>query len=574
MRVLARVAFAVAVSSLVAMSGFVATITASAAAAAPVPCKARPTATGYVKAENRRAGSTGWRYTARVKTRLQAFADVTSVRCGNSVHLMVSTRAPRATVTAWRMGYYGGAGGRAVYTSRAFRTKLQPAAVIDRATRTPRAPWRVTTSIHIDGRFTPGSYLLKITDSRGGQAFVPLTVHDPLSRSPLVLMSEPLTWAAYNDWGGASSYRGATGNASRSLVASLDRPYAGNHGMAGYLTDEYPLVRLAEQRGLDVAYVTDVDIDVRPELLRRHRGILLGAHAEYWTRRMRAGFDAARDAGVNLALFGANTAYWSIRMMRSSFGANRAFAIYREAGRDPKAATNPAAATIRFRHLPGMPPESTLFGQSYQGCPGHDGDLVVTAPDWPFPADTPPGTVLPKGVRREFDRVDPDALPPDASVQILAGAAIQGCHGNANSTYHAHVTYYTSGSGAGVFAAGSLGWVCHLYGTTCRYGGTTAARTRSVFTVTTINLISAMAQGPLGTTHPSRATDTSIPPEAFDAGNSTVSGDAEQDGGEGSQPVTRADGEGPGTPVSWLPAPVATDDLWPGPRDTREPTAG
>ncbi|GAB1692047.1 N,N-dimethylformamidase beta subunit family domain-containing protein [Krasilnikovia sp. M28-CT-15] len=557
MRARARVALAAAVPALLGMSGLGAAATATAASAARVACAARPTAAGYVRAENRRPGSTGWRYTARADTGLAAYADTTSARCGRTVRLMVSTRAPKATVTAWRMGYYGGAGARAVYTSRPFRTRSQPAAVIAPATRTPRARWSATTSIAIDGRFVPGSYLLKITDSRGGQAYVPLTVTDPASRSPLVLMSEPLTWTAYNLWGGISAYRSATRADVRAVVASLDRPYQSNHGMATYLTDEYPLVRLAEKRGLDVAYVTDLDVDASPQLLLRHRGVLLGAHAEYWTTRMRDGFDAARDAGVNIALFGANTAYWNVRMVPATTGSKRAFAIYREARRDPMTAVNPAASSIRFRDLPRARPEGKLFGQQYMGCPGGNADLVLTAPGWPLPAGTRAGTVLPMGVRREFDRVNADALPESAAVQILAGAAVRGCPRNAGRTFYANVAYYTARSGAGVFAAGSLGWVCHLYGTTCAYGGATAVRTRAVFTAATINLLSAMAVGPLGATHPSRATATAIPPRALTDGTSIISGDADDDGTE-----SRPDGEGPA--ASWLPPADLTADVWSG----------
>ncbi|BFU44878.1 N,N-dimethylformamidase beta subunit family domain-containing protein [Krasilnikovia sp. MM14-A1004] len=574
MRVRARVALTAVVSVLVGLSGFGAATTASAATAAPVKCAARPTAAGYVKTENRRPGATGWQYNARAVTHVEAFADTTSARCGQTVRLMVSTRAPRATVTAWRMGYYGGAGGRAVYTSGWFATKAQPAAVVAPATRSPRAPWKPSVSIRLDGRFTPGSYLLKISDSRGGQTFVPLTVNDPASTSPLVLVSEPLTWTAYNSWGGSSAYKGAKITyADRSLVASLDRPYKSNHGMATYLTDEYPLIRLAEQRGLDVAYVTDVDVHRWPALLLAHRGVLLGAHAEYWSARMRAGFDAARDAGVNLAVFGANTAYWQVRPMSSSFGADRAFAIYREPELDPVTAGDPESSTTRFRDLPAAQPESTLLGEQYTGCPGRHGDMVLTTPDWPFPPNTTPGTVLPMGVRQEFDKVIPDAVPANADLQVMASSPVYGCYDN-NSTYEANVSYYTAPSGAGVFAAGTLGWVCHLYSSTCLYGGATDALTRSVFTATTITLITEMAQGPLGLTHPSHASAAAMSSSMPGTGRVMIAGDAGEGDGDDSPPPARFDGEGAGTPVSWLPSEVTVGGIWPGLPDGAVPTDG
>ena len=463
-------------------------------------CGGYPTKSGYIRAENDHPGGTGWRYAARRDTGLQAYADTTSAVCGQAVHLMVSSSAPSATVTAWRMGYYGGRGGRAVATSGTFRTRRQPAAVVDRATRSPRAPWTATVSVPIDARFTPGSYLLKLTDSRGGQAYVPLTVTDPASQTPLVLMSEPMTWSAYNNWGGASAYRGARGYRDRSLVSSLDRPFDREHGMATYLSDEYSLVRLVEQHGLDVDYVTDVDLGLHPEWLRQHRGVLLGAHAEYWSAAMRDGFDAARDAGVNIALFGANTGYWQVRPMPSPVGANRAFAIYRQAPLDPVAVGEPQAGTVRFRDLPSRRPEKDLFGQQYESCPGHFAAMVLSAPGWPFPAGTPAGTVLPVGVRQEFDQARTPIGPNGAQLNVLATSPLP-CNGGIT---HANVTYYTAASGAGVFSAGTMGWVCQLWGAaTCAYGGPTAGVTGSMLNATTLRLVTAMSAGPLGTSHPS-----------------------------------------------------------------------
>ena len=41
--------------------------------------------------------------------------------------------------------------------------------------------------------------------------------------------------------------------------------------------------------------------------------MIVAGHDEYWTSRMRDAFEAARDAGVNLAFFGANIGYWQMR---------------------------------------------------------------------------------------------------------------------------------------------------------------------------------------------------------------------------------------------------------------------
>jgi hypothetical protein len=217
-------------------------------------------------------------------------------------------------------------------------------------------------------------------------------------------------------------------------------------------------------------------------------------------------------------------------MLPSNFGADRAFEIYREATLDPVAAEVPQSGTIRFRDLPAAQPEGKLIGQEYEGCPGISGDMVVSAPAWPFP-DMPAGTVLPLGVQQEFDRASLVTVPDNGYLQVLASSPLD-CHG---ITTYANVTYYTSVSGAGVFSAGTLGWVCSLWGTDCGYGaGRTSSTTRSVLTATTLRLLRGMGAGPLGAGYPSIATgipmaqSTSI--TAADA--SPVSGNA-QAGGSG-----------------------------------------
>lgn len=523
MRVSVRFVVSAVVAAMVGMSGFAAS-GASASPTSGTRCPGRPSAPGYVRAENARPGSTGWMYSTTRNTGLQAYANVTSASCGDLVRLMVSTTARTASVTAWRMGYYNGRGGRAVFTSDSFPTRVQPAAVIDPATRSRRAPWTTSLALKIDSRFVPGSYVLKVADGRGGQTYVPLTVTDPASSTPLLVMSEPLTWQAYNTWGGISTYAGLNGSADRALAASLDRPYGKNHGAASYFTDEYPLIRLIEQNGLDAGYVTDVDINRDPDLLLAHRGVLLGAHAEYWSVSMRYAFDAARDAGVNLAVLGANTGYWQVRMTASRFGPDRGFVIYRDASLDTAAADVPQSSAIRFRDLPAAQPEAKLIGQEYEGCPGFSGDMVVTAPAWPF-ADLAAGAVLPLGVQQEFDRASTDLVPDNGYLQVLASSPIA-CNGG---TTYANVTYYTSLSGAGVFSAGTIGWVCQLWGPDCGYGaGKTSATTRAVFTATTLRLLVGMAAGPLGESHPSTATGVPVAQAAsVRAGTGPTSGNAE-----------------------------------------------
>ena len=491
-------ALAVALLTVAATLGAGGVVAPDTAAATTYACPSVQTPSGYVQAENARPGTSAWRLQAgRRASRLQAYADRVSVSCGQSVRVFVSTRARRARLIAYRMGYYNGAGAREVLRTAWFRTHRQRAAVVDPTTHMARARWRVSTSFTVDGRFTPGSYLLKVVDRRGSQRYVPLTVTDPTSVAPLALMSEPMTWQAYNMWGGASAYYGPGHKPRlRARVVSFDRPYDRHRGAATYFVDEYPLVRAVEQAGLDVDYVTDVDVHQHPDLLLHHQGVLLGSHPEYWSRRMRDGFEAARDGGVNLAFLGADAAYWQVRLSSSPLGASRTMAIYKSAKEDPVASSAPQLTTVRWRDAPVNRPESALVGQQYQGS-SVLADMVLDTPAWPF--DVPPGTVLHDVVLNEYDRVGVGPAPP--TLQVLATSPLT-CRGTPS---FANVTYYTTSSGAGVFSAGTLGWVCHLNGS-CGGGTVSTEQARTVLTDTTLRLATAMASGPLGPAHPSTPT--------------------------------------------------------------------
>ena len=101
---------------------------------------------------------------------------------------------------------------------------------------------------------------------------MPVTVRSPSCAGKVVLKACVPTWQAYNTWGGYDLYKGPNGAyADRSLVVSLDRPY-GDNGANMFLTYERNAIKLAEYLttepgGLDLAYVTSMDIDADPHLL-------------------------------------------------------------------------------------------------------------------------------------------------------------------------------------------------------------------------------------------------------------------------------------------------------------------
>ncbi|HEY1281884.1 MAG TPA: N,N-dimethylformamidase beta subunit family domain-containing protein, partial [Acidimicrobiales bacterium] len=284
--------------------------------------------------------------------------------------------------------------------------------------------------------------------------------------------------------------------ASRATVVSFDRPYdhGYNNGSADFLDHELSVVALAEQLGLDVTYVTDVDLDRDPGLVLRHKGVVSLGHDEYYSSAMRGGLVAARDAGVNLAFLGANAIYRRIRLEPSWDGRPRRHEVNYRTMSDPAAKSDPKAATIQWRLAPLNLPEAQIVGVQY-ACSPVSADLRIVDPSsWVFAGTgVIDGMRLPKVVANEYDRVFRGPWTPP-NLEVLAHSPLT-CRGTSD---FADMAYYSAASGAGVFASGSIHWICSIDGL-CPTTDEAAAVVRRV----TANVLTAFAAGPAGAAHPS-----------------------------------------------------------------------
>lgn len=449
---------------------------------------------GWIARENAKPGSPDWHIPddKAMWAKISGFADTTSVDIGGTFTLRVSTAAPTWRVSAYRIGYYGGNGGRLVWRSPDQPGVVQPGPTTDPRTGLHEAPWAPSLKVTTDVDWPPGQYLLRLESSDGGADFVPMVIRDDGSTSDLLVQSSVTTWQAYNGWGGASLYTGTRGRAD---VVSFDRPYTGN-GSGEFLGREFEFIWMAERLGLDVSYWTDIDLAQRGRLALHHRAVVIPGHDEYYTVGMRRSLEAARDAGVNLAFFGADNVYRRIRLEASPLGADRHEVNYRTVKGDPVAEKDPAAATTSWREAPDADPESSLVGNYYECNPVEAGWVVADASAWMFEGSGfHDGDVVPKMVGNEYDRVTP-GVPTPADIQVIAHSPVN-CKGLRS---YSDSTWYSAPSGAGVFSAGTLSWE-PLLDDPCPQGVDTssACRVQKV----TENILRAMAAGPAGAAHPS-----------------------------------------------------------------------
>jgi hypothetical protein len=412
-----------------------------------------------IVAENSHRGTPGW--IGPSATGADVYAGRTDAAPGDVVDFHVSTSpAARYRILVYRLGWYDGVGARLIAclpTCNGSELGVPRTAPPPDSTGYVDAGWPVTDSVAVGSDWTSGYYLARVLILDGAQsgrsATTYFVVQDPDSTSRMLVQVPVNTWEAYNGWGGKSLYPFSSTDARQAIRVSFDRPFAwslpGGQGPLGW---ELPLVRFIERRGYDVSYQSDVATNRDPESLFRHRLVVVAGHDEYWTKRMRDAFDAARDAGVNLAFMGANAAYWQVRLQDRG----RTILAYKSMY-DPN--PNPALKTAMFRELIPSRVECELIGIQHQGVglywPPGDYTVAPTAVESPWLRGTglKPGVVI-----HGIVSVESDTIPGNQSAASSCGHSLTVIFHRENGgdkDGNADATVYTAPSGARVFASGS-----------------------------------------------------------------------------------------------------------------------
>ena len=493
---------ALIVVGLVLLAGCQGTTKAPVAApsSAGRPTASSPSQKGS-RIENAYPGVRGWQIPdSRATDAISGYADHVSVLPGQPVRLFVSSRARSYTVTALRMGWYGGLQARVVWQSGRLPGVQQSAPAVGPAPRrTVVARWSPSLTVDTTG-WTEGDYLLKLDAGSAGAHFVPLVVRSDSTAGRVVILNAVTTWQAYNAWGGYSLYHGAGGRtdfAGRARAVNFDRPYD-RDGANLFINYEQPVVAYAEKQGVPLAYVTTTDVIANPQLLDGARAILSLGHDEYWTPALKQVVTTARDRGTNLAFLGANAVYRRIRLDQSAlgYGANRVEVDYKIGREDPLYGHDNSQVTANFPDQPDPQPQNDLIGMLYE-CFGAQDAYVVQRPDFWLFAGTGvrQGTRFPGLVGPEYDRAYPKpGTPRPLEVVAHSPVSCRGVHSYSDSTY------YVARSGAAVFATGTMRWTCALAGR-CQKVGINAAGSRFV-RIVLARLLTAYAAGPAGRQHP------------------------------------------------------------------------
>ncbi len=447
-----------------------------------------------IEAENARPGTPDWRLTRPATQRqVEGYASATSVNGGESIRLFVNTCAPAFALDVFRMGWYQGLGARHVAGPMQWPGVQQTLPTMDTDTGLVDCDWVQPFVLHtVDAQtrqaWLSGVYLVRLTTlehnlAQGAQSYIIFVVRNDERAADLLVQLPVTTYQAYNPWGGKSLYHWGSSQGQRASQVSFNRPYAANPqnpdaafgmGAGEFLCNlqphpdtykvsnagwDYNLVRWLEREGTDLHYCTNIDTHLRQGLWRSYKAWLSTGHDEYWSHPMRQEFEAARDAGTHLVFFGANCAYWQIRLRPSvaSAQADRVMVCFKKAQRDPE--PDKRLATDKWRSSTVGRPEEQLLGVMYAGDPV-DGDIVVAAAShWVFAhTGLQAGDRLPGLLGYEVDCVQGHG---PKTLEVLASSPWASLT-DPNQTGVAHMVLSTHASGALVFATGSMQWAWGL----------------------------------------------------------------------------------------------------------------
>ncbi len=425
-----------------------------------------------IGAENSLPGSTGWRLGSLVADdqtqQVKGYASATSVNQNATITLFVSVSpAQTYTIDIYRIGWYSGLGGRLRLHQSGLAGSTQQACPADPTTGLIACHWTPSYWLTVPADWTSGVYLVMLTNSLGFESYIPFVVKD--GRPAAFLYQESVnTDQAYNNYPndhvtGKSLYAfnsyGANTVAgdARAVKVSFDRPYADN-GARMFLSWEVQLVRWLEQSGYDVTYSTDIDTHANGQALLSSNAFLVGGHSEYWSLEMYNAATAARDAGVNLAFFGADVLGWQVRFEPSDTGVpNRVEVCYKDPTLDP---VQGPTLTVAWRSGYLNRPGQTLTGLTISGEVdfNSNADYVVTnSSHWVYA-----GTGFKDGdavhgiVGYEMDRYDTNyPAPTSTNRTLLSTSPFMDTSGAAR---YSNSSIYQAPSGAWVFASGTMSW--------------------------------------------------------------------------------------------------------------------
>ena len=433
----------------------------SAANAQPVPAR------DIILTENQKSGTRDWmlkhpRIEPTTKYRcpwIEGYCSHTSVKAGETISFHVSCNPSSSfTIDLYRLGFYGGTGGRLVESLGPFKGKTQIDPPIGEK-RLRSCEWEPCVELRIPETWVSGVYVGKLTAERDGtQSYVIFIVRDD-RKADFIFQCSDNTWQAYNRWPSQFSlydngqhqwYWGGD------VLVSYQRPYGKycqildaplTTGSGEFFLWEFPFAYWMESLGYDVTYISNLDTHRDRSGLTRAKGFLSVGHDEYWTIEMFNNVKSAINTGVNVAFFSGNAVCGRIVLDENS----RAF--------ERVGVFGPPGGTREFEQMKSLthqrPYANELVGAHSTGPVTGGADWVCSLPDhWIYEnTGMKSGDRIQGLIGWEFHG-DPANIP---GLEVVASGPTQSAPGKPNGgTYTA--TVYPGPRDNFVFNAATCWW--------------------------------------------------------------------------------------------------------------------
>ena len=379
---------------------------------------------------------------------IEGYVSRASVLPGETIDIMVSLApAGRFTLDIYRMGYYGGKGGRHLGTLGSFKATPQPMPMMTME-RLRECAWERSARLTIPNDWPSGVYLGKLTraEDYGAQSYVIFVVKEH-RKADLLCQTSDLTWQAYNKWPGKNSlYDDGTPEVwytGPHVRVSYDRPYAkycqvvdapASVGSGSFLLWEHPMIFWLEQQGYDVVYASNLDLQLDPDTLKMAKVFLSVGDDEYWSRRMFEEALEARDQGLSFAFFSGNTLWHEIISYNSTVTGL------------------PCRAFARKQYFDGE--EAKLTG--LRSGPNGYGDWIITKPEhWIYESlKVRAGDRIPALIGWEYNWT-PAEIP---GLDVVATSPLTPRNTQWAKDQRHHGVVYPCPKGNWVFNAGTIWW--------------------------------------------------------------------------------------------------------------------
>lgn len=426
-----------------------------------------------IVSENAKPGTTDWILTKVTRhtdepydqgwhrrTEVEGYVSHMSIKHGDSLKIYVSTNpGVDYKIDIYRMGYYGGKGGRLMTTLSPLKGLAQginQKTPVDGEYHIMECNWKVSAQIQIPEDWVSGVYLgkLSVWREKEAEAYFIFVVRDD-RKTDLLFQVSDFTWQSYNRWPQWRSMYDSPNNpwgtrSAETYAAGFDRPYALfwngfpagfeplTNGSGEFLMTEFPLAFWLEKEGYDVSYISQMDVhNDGPNLLRGKVYLSVG-HDEYLTEECYDNILKARDAGVNLAFLCGNSVSGRVELLPGKDG-------------------RPDRGMRYIGHVTGNLDEVEMMGATSYGV--GMADWTCAAPDhWAFEGTgMKKGDFVPQLVGWEYHGA-PLAQNHKDLVVLASGPVTNynGVPGKRLRTYD--TTIYTAPKGNYVFNAATCWW--------------------------------------------------------------------------------------------------------------------